>query len=1178
MTTSVATHIEVATKLSNVYVWVFELVDGGLAGARAKFINIWDGLGYDLPADPYLIDSMLLVIEPEDQPRVMQAVLACVNGDTPQFRDEYRVRHKDGSLHWHLARGFITRDETGKPLELVGASVDISDVKLAQEETQKAKERLELTVLGSTWDFELTDGTLINSKALHNNVWESLGYRSSDDPGSVAGAIAALFHPEDIAGFLANVQAFLDGSGVQWMHEFRMRHKDGSDVWVLARGLVTRDASGRARRFTGSSIDISDRKRMEEALRESDERFRGTFGNAAVSMILTDLQGRFLQFNDTFCEFLGYPREELVGRSFTEFMLREEIDRDMEQQRAVVAGTLPQFTRDKQYFRKDGSIAWGNVSVIVIQRDAQGRARNAMGIIRDISERKALETEVRQAKELSELGMRGSSVGLFGFDMPDGRIENSRATHFNCWEMIGHDPAKVPSDFLQAMDLLVHAEDRERVFAQLRSHLNGELASFEVEHRTLHQDGSVGWRLMRGTAQRNEQGQPIYLSGTMVDITHLKRIESELQRAREAAESANRAKDEFLANVSHEIRTPMNAILGMTELALDGAWTSHQRQLLSTVKSASRNLLTIIDDLLDFSKIAAGKLTLDEDDFSVHTALGDILRALSPRAHRKGLDLICRVEPDVPSILYGDAGRLRQVLMNLIGNAIKFTARGEIVVKVGTEPSPANDDAVWLRFSVRDTGVGIAHDKQVAIFRAFEQEDSTTTRKYGGTGLGLTISAQLAALMGGQISVESEPGKGSTFGFTARFRVSTSAQVGAAVSPQEPLEGLRVLIVDDDSPRCRQLEEWLTNWRMQPTGVSDATSALDALAAAEASATPYPLILLYASDAKGVNLAGEMRRRFGGSVSRLILLSTEYNQSIAARAREVGFQAHLLTPIQESELLETIWAVMNSSVSVGVPVVDRPLRILVAEDNDFNVALFQEFLSRRGHVPQFARDGRATLALSNEGSFDLLLLDLHMPEMDGFEVAKAIRLRERGTHSHLPIIAVTARSSSRDRERCLAGGMDEFLSKPIEADRLWTTIDRVIATFPPTARRDQRLLDPGAVLRTCAGRPAALEKLGEVFRRSVKEHVARLRSAIKQDDLATVGEVAHVLFGTLSAFSPMSGAVAQAVETAAARAETLELTSLVERLETMCDQLIEETRTVTIESLKLSSSATSFPE
>ncbi len=361
-----------------------------------------------------------------------------------------------------------------------------------------------------------------------------------------------------------------------------------------------------------------------------------------------------------------------------------------------------------------------------------------------------------------DLAIRASNIGIWEVNLPDGDNSNASVTFLNCWEPLGYVPSESTFDPADPHQY-VHPDDRPHVERATAAYLSGETKDYETEYRLRHKDGSYRWVLARGVAERDDAGKPRRVTGTTVDITDIKQSEAALREAKEMAEAANRAKDEFLANVSHEIRTPMNAILGMTELALDTPLTIDQRQYLKTVKSAADNLLGIIDDLLDFSKIEAGKLELDLAEFSVRAVLSDTLRALAVRAHRKGLELVSDVAPDVPDALFGDASRLRQVLLNLVGNAIKFTQDGEVVVRVEVNPEPVPAAEVGLLFTVRDTGIGIPRDKQEKIFRAFEQEDMSTTRKYGGTGLGLTIAARLVARMEGKITVVSEPGRGSTF-------------------------------------------------------------------------------------------------------------------------------------------------------------------------------------------------------------------------------------------------------------------------------------------------------------------------------------------------------------------------------------------------------------------------------
>jgi PAS domain S-box-containing protein len=804
-----------------------------------------------------------------------------------------------------------------------------------------------------------------------------------------------------------------------------------------------------------------------QKIRDSEHRFEVTLSSIADAVIAADSDGRITFMNPVAEALTGWVRSDALGEPLdvvfriVSEQTREPLESPASRVRRFCepqkgAHDIVLVSKGGRDFLIDESAApilsetGGIVGVVLVFRDASPR---------------------RQAEQAATLGranaymrraLEGSNVGVWTFDMPDGILENARTSFVNFWNQYGFDP----NETITFADIVErwHPEDRERVVGAIRAYLAGETANYEVVCRMLDIQGGFRWRLVRGAASRDQSGKAIQFTGSSVDITDRKALEEQLLRAKDAAEAASKAKDEFLANVSHEIRTPMNAILGMTDLMLDTPLNADQNQLLRTVKSAAGGLLAIINDLLDFSKIEAGKLVLDQGDFFLRGSLGEVMRALATRAHRKGIELIWQVHPDVPDALQGDAGRLRQVLINLVGNAIKFTARGEVVLDASIADVPVVEGDVVLRFSVRDTGIGISRDKQAMIFRAFEQEDMSTTRKYGGTGLGLTIAARLVAMMGGEIIVDSTPGRGSEFVFTARFERNTRVATFELPPPPTFLRGLRVLVVDDNAVNRQILEAWLREWKMEPTSVGDGVAAIDALWHGVSISKPYALALLDSRmpDTDGLSLAGKIRERIEIAATRLILLTSGDRPGDIERSRELRVDAHLLKPVPQDELLDAIHQTMNRTQGTTPDYVrDTPailpdpvprherqrLRVLVAEDNQVNAQLIVQLMNRRGHAVEVANNGREALYLTEVGAFDVVLLDLNMPELDGFRVVETIRQREKATGHHLPIVALTARARPEDRDRCLAAGMDDFLTKPIDAVALWATVDRVVSSY-----------------------------------------------------------------------------------------------------------------------------------
>ncbi|MGB6452477.1 MAG: PAS domain-containing protein [Steroidobacteraceae bacterium] len=1129
---------------------------GGWEIDLATMTPIWSQEVYRIhevdPSNPLDLASTIEFYAPEAQPVVEKALKDAIEHGV-SFDHTVPFITATGQRRWVRAIGVAERTN-GVTTRLSGAFQDVTD----QHEIQVRFARASRSSSEGHWDYDFGTETVWCS-ATHE---ELLG-NPPRDVRMPASEFRARAHLEDQPRIAAAFQNHIS-DGVPYDIQLRMRRAGGEWRWFRTRGAVERDQLGRLTSFAGSLIDVHEERQAQEELRRVRGRLeRAMHGtqdglwewNIATDMMWGSPRQRAL---------LGYPERERTAtrENMAEDIHPDDLPRITEVRHAHLEHGAP-YDCEIRMRMQSGEYRWFRVRGKV-ERDDAGRPLTLSGSMQDIMLRKTAEAARIEAEERLERAIRGSSDGFFDYVVAEDRMWYSPRIR----EMLGYG-ADEPMP--RVLNELMTSEDRERVVESMRRHFE-EGVPHDVTHRLLTRSGEWRWFRARGRCERDAEGEPTRFSGSIQDITTQREAEAALVAAKEASAAANRAKSEFLANMSHEIRTPMNGVLGMTELLLDTSLEPVQREFAETIRASATSLLGVLNDILDFSKIEAGKLEIERVEMDVRECVEDVGTMLAVQAAAKNLELIVNVDPSIPDLVLGDPHRLRQILTNLTGNAVKFTQQGEIVMEAAVVAAEAG--RVLLRFEVRDSGAGMSPEVLGRLFQPFVQADASTTRHYGGTGLGLSIVRRLVELMGGDVSVVSQLGEGSTFTFTLPCRLVdgiASAVVPASVSPRDR----RVLVVDDNATNQRVLCGQLRPAGYTVETAGNAAEALRELIESSRAGNRFDVVIAddQMPDGDGGQLATRVRSIPELDETQLIMLTSLDRHGNIQRLQELGFAGYLTKPVRGRELRACVEQVLELDPSAAATSLPRMVtrgslagdkgppryrgRVLVVEDNGVNQQVTRRFLERLGCEVEIAENGQRAVEFCARARYDLILMDVQMPVMDGLAATREIR-RHETAERRTPIIALTASAMTDELERCLAAGMDGLLTKPLEPIRLGETLARhglggagaAIASLP-LIRPSAQAIDL-ARLRTIVGEDHEfVQELCQTFLTSSGRIVDELRRALAADDRALLGTLAHKLKGgSGSVCAQRVGDLAAVLERSSATRSAADLGELVEQIVT----------------------------
>ncbi len=1057
--------LSVATQAAGMSAWEMALPGGELTWIGTPI----HAFGLDRMPPERHGASLAQRIHPEDRGILLADARKAMAAGQQTYSSRFRLIRAGTTRHMQ-AYAHIILDEDGNPAQLVGATADITnevqtaDLLQRQAEQERALfDRLNIATEAAgiaSWEFDLEAKRFLLAEP------PILTLHGIEQSGGTVEEFFALVHPEDRGVFPHALREALRAERDRFSCRYRVPQADGRIVHIQSHARLVFDQHQRVRRLFGVSWDISEEiaaaqrlQQQAQQLRDAERRLERASLSSLEGHWEADLSRGSIWLSSSYHALLGYQDGELPCniQGVRESLHPDDVDNSRRIMRAHILGEAP-FHFDARLRMKCGAYRWFRQRGTA-ERDAKGRALSISGSIQDIHEQKLTEDALKRAQQRLERAINGTQDGLWELE-----ADGTAWCAPRIGELLEYGPDELPCDtnFLRTF---LHPDDAATVAAATESHFQNA-AAYDVEIRLRTKSDGYRWYRARATAERDLDGRPLRLSGSLQDVTEARAAREALLDATEAAEAANRAKSEFLANVSHEIRTPMNGIIGMTGLLLETALTRTQRDYAETIRSSADSLLSVINDILDFSKIEAGKLDIETIDLDLRGNVEDVAAIMAFQAAAKNLELIVHVHPDVPDRLIGDPQRLRQCLINLIGNAIKFTHRGEIVIEVSCEGDP---ERPLTRFEVSDTGIGIAPHTLASLFQPFVQADSSTTRHFGGTGLGLSIVRRLVEMMGGEVGARSKIGKGSSFWFALPLRPAAAGEDPPALDLNRL--GRRVLVIDDNETNRRVIAGQLMHAGYEVSLAATGIEALSMLHQAACDDHPFEAILAdqRMRDMDGAMLGERINADPDLSQARIVMLTSMDRHGDMQRFASLGFAAYLTKPVRARELLLCLdrvlardskeWHMQSQPIITRGSLTGSEARydcnVLLVEDNAVNQQVSVRYLERLGCKVRVTDNGAEAVRAWSEMSYDLILMDLQMPIMDGLAATCRIRQLEDGTR-HTPIVALTANAMAGQLERCIAVGMDGFLTKPLDISRLHEILRRYglgpSAADPSTAK------------------------------------------------------------------------------------------------------------------------------